>query len=477
MDADGWPTRQMASADPSTIARFAAALPRSAEAAVASSLVVNPLSFSRNVVVRRPEIAGAAAAEEARSAMVELPALGFAWVDWTAPAPRRDRREQPMAEGLVLRNEFFELADRSDHRRHSALVRLPSPLESSFATDRAAHAGRRRLGEPDGTKSGRTGDLFGDASRGDRNHRIGSPLGRNHQSRTTRGCRTAVDWLASSSALRVERGSRLVHLAIELDPVEEPSADPWHAYFAARFAWDSAAADLWRGVHGGRHPTVAQQIEAPEYIEIDSPAGRTAIITAGLPFHRRSGPRILDSLLIVRGETARQFRLAIGVDVPNPTAAAAECLTPAVELHEVARPLAGGAPGLVVPYRRPDRAGYPLAGPGPRPRWSFAMSAGGPGELRGRPRQAVPPQPAEGRSGFASDCSRPDGQSVRVRLRTCRTVTEATEGRLPRSEPRRPVHRARLHFLRPGWPRMGRDRSFLVKCFSPGYARRLIIIL
>ena len=156
---------------------------------------------------------------------------------------------------------------------------------------------------------------------------------------------TAVGWPASSSALRVERGSRLIHLEIELDPVEEPSADPWHAYFAARFAWDSAAADLWRGVHGGRHPTVAQQIEAPEYIEIDSAAGRTAIVTAGLPFHRRSGPRMLDSLLIVRGETARQFRLAIGVDVPNPTAAAAECLTPAAELHEVARPPAGERQG------------------------------------------------------------------------------------------------------------------------------------
>ncbi len=180
----------------------------------------------------------------------------------------------------------------------------------------------------------------------------------------------AVGWPASFSALRVERGSRLIHLAIKLDPIEEPAADPWHDYFAARFAWDSAAADLWRGVHGGRHPTVAQQIEAPEYIEIDSSAGRTAIVTSGLPFHRRSGPRILDSLLIVRGETARQFHLAIGVDLPNPTAAAAECLTPAAELHAVARPLSGEHQGWLFHLDTPRRPGYSLAGLG-------AKSAGG----------------------------------------------------------------------------------------------------
>ena len=46
-----------------------------------------------------------------------------------------------------------------------------------------------------------------------------------------------------------------------------------------------------------------------------TPGQRTAILAAGLPYHRRRGLRKLDSLLMVRGETARRFRLGIAIDV------------------------------------------------------------------------------------------------------------------------------------------------------------------
>jgi alpha-mannosidase len=408
------------------IARFATALPRSAEAAVASSLVVNPLSFSRNVMVRRPEIAGAAGAQEARTAIVELPPLGFAWVDWTAPAPRRARREQPMAEGLVLRNEFFELAiDPTtggiqrlyDYRHRSNRLSQQIALRTPGDTVLASRMGKSRdeqavysimqaeaieitAAEVDWGEITSRGQLVDAAGR-----RLAGFVQRT----------------------RIQRACRLVHLAIELDPVEEPAADPWHAYFAARFAWDSAAADLFRGVHGGRHPTVAQQIEAPEYIEIDSSAGRTAIVTAGLPFHRRSGPRILDSLLIVRGETARQFQLAIGVDVPNPTAAAAECLTPALELHEIGRPLSGARQGWLFHVDARAVLATHWQALGPRPSPEFSDASGGSPSID-TPLQAVSSGvtlPGGGPIGFRVRLLETAGQSVRVRLRSCRTVTEA----------------------------------------------------
>ena len=154
---------------------------------------------------------------------------------------------------------------------------------------------------------------------------------------------------------------------------------------------------------------MAQQIEAPEYIEIDSGAGRTAIVTAGLPFHRRSGPRILDSLLIVRGETARQFRLAIGVDVPNPAAAAAECLMPAAELHEVARPPSGERQGWL--FHIDARSVLAT-------NWEALGSRPSLGDRR-YVRQRAPP------IGFRVRLLETNGQSVRVRLRSCRAVTEA----------------------------------------------------
>jgi alpha-mannosidase len=197
---------------------------------------------------------------------------------------------------------------------------------------------------------------------------------------------------------RVERGSRLIHLAIELDPVVQPSADPWHAYYAARFAWDSAAADLWRSVHSGQHPTVAQQIEAPQYIEIDSAVVRTAILTGGLPYHRRSGPRILDSLLIVPGETARQFRMAIGVDLPNPAAAALECLAPAAQLHEIGRPPAGDGHG-----------------------WLFHIDAR---SAIATHWQALGDDPLAAPRGFRVRLLETSGRSVKVTLRTCHGLTK-----------------------------------------------------
>jgi alpha-mannosidase len=408
------------------LASFAAALPRSVEAAVASTLVVNPLSFSRTVVVRRPELAGVPGIQDARAAMVELPPLGFAWVDWTVPTPRRGRREQPIAEGLVLRNEFFEVAiDPAtggiqrlyDYRHRSNRLSQQIALRTPGDTVLASRLGKTRDEQA-----------------------VYSLM----QAETVEITASEIDWgeITSRGQLvdvagrrlagfvqrtRVERGSRLVHLAIELDPVEEPAADPWHAYFAARFAWDSAAADLWRGVHGGRHPTVAQQIEAPEYVEIDSAAGRTAIVTAGLPFHRRSAPRILDSLLIVRGETARQFHLAIGVDVVNPAAAAAECLTPAVELHEVARPLAGARQGWLFHVDARSVLATHWHALFPLPAAESGDTSGGTPPVENR-LGTVPSDllsPAGGPIGFRVRLLETKGQSVRVKLRTYRTVTEA----------------------------------------------------
>ncbi len=106
------------------IGQFATALPRSGETEVPSSLVVNPLSFSRNVVVRRPEIAGTAGAQEARSALVELPALGFAWVDWTAPARRAAGASSQWPRGLYCVTSFS----------NSPSIRLPVAFNACTTT-------------------------------------------------------------------------------------------------------------------------------------------------------------------------------------------------------------------------------------------------------------------------------------------------------------------------------------------------------
>jgi alpha-mannosidase len=137
---------------------------------------------------------------------------------------------------------------------------------------------------------------------------------------------------------RVWRGSRVLHVEIDLEPKVECTEDPWNSYFAARFAWASEAADLHRSVNLTRHATKARRLEAPHYIEIDDGGGRTTILTGGLPYHRRQGGRMLDSLLIVRGETARRFRMGVGIDLKHPLQEALGLLTPDICLHQTAAP-------------------------------------------------------------------------------------------------------------------------------------------
>jgi alpha-mannosidase len=135
---------------------------------------------------------------------------------------------------------------------------------------------------------------------------------------------------------RVWRGSRVLQLEIELEPLVEPTSDAWNSYFACRFAWADDSASLFAGVNQTRQPVHKQRLEAPLYFDVDSDAARTTILTGGLPFHRRVGSRMLDSLLVVRGEQERLFRLGIGIDLPQSLPEAISLLAPPTQLEQPA---------------------------------------------------------------------------------------------------------------------------------------------
>jgi alpha-mannosidase len=143
---------------------------------------------------------------------------------------------------------------------------------------------------------------------------------------------------------QVWRGSRVLTVAIELDPRVEPRADAWNSYYACRFAWGDESAILTRGLQETRHRVEAGSFEAPQYIEIDDGKIRVAVLTGGLPFHRLVDYRMLDSLLITRGESQRRFRLGIAVDSPQPLVDSLEMLCPAplIVPTEVTPPTATG---------------------------------------------------------------------------------------------------------------------------------------
>ena len=125
-------------------------------------------------------------------------------------------------------------------------------------------------------------------------------------------------------------------LEIEMDlQVERPPVgDPWDSYFAARFAWPDEEAVVSRSVHGIAQATTAKRVEAPLFVDVEMGQSHTTLLTAGLPLHRRVGPRMLDTLLHVTGETQQRFRLGLAIDASNPTAAGLEWASPVVALFD-----------------------------------------------------------------------------------------------------------------------------------------------
>lgn len=128
--------------------------------------------------------------------------------------------------------------------------------------------------------------------------------------------------------LRLIRGCPWLEIDVQLSDLELIDGDPWTQYFGARFAWNDSIAAVSRSVLGTIQGFVGERFEAPEFIEIASPGERITILGDGLPYHRKTAPRMLDTLLVVAGERARHFRWRITLDAPHPLEAAAAAAWP-----------------------------------------------------------------------------------------------------------------------------------------------------
>jgi alpha-mannosidase len=323
-------------------------------------LVLNPWSFSQRRAVdvselKHPPAQGGAVwmagqADATKTAIVDLPAMGFAWLEAgpepppPPPVPARKKRGQkqeetpPLAEGNILRNDFFQV------ELHPVTGTIKSIRDFVRRENRLAQQIAFRSARPMRTAQGGRGDdeeahytvMAADEIR------VVSP-GPLVGQIVSRGRLLDLEGQIVArfvQTLRLERGSRVLELDLELDPIREPEADPWNSYYGLRFAWGSDTMDLYRSVHLGSVSSGIAQVEAPQFIDLREEKIRTTILTGGLPYHRRFGLRRLDTLVIVRGESARRFRMGIGVDLPYPVPAALGLLTPEVVLREVPSPLA-----------------------------------------------------------------------------------------------------------------------------------------
>ena len=292
------------------------------------ALVVNPCSFVRriNLVskdlhalpgVEKPVYSSADHAN-ARQVVVDLPPLGYAWLSGESGGPRpTGPAAQSLAETGVLRNEFIEALInpitgtlQSIHDYKIRGNRLSQQLALRVPTDRAESGGYSNDPDERAIYSVMAADEVHVTS-------TTPALGEI----TTKGRlvdREGKKLAGFKQIYRLWRGSRVLWIDIELEPEEELRSDPWNSYYCCRFAWPNESAELARNVHSASHPVRTRRIDAALFIEVQDPQVKTTIFPCGIPYHRRSGGRMLDSILIVRGETARKFRIGIGADVSHP---------------------------------------------------------------------------------------------------------------------------------------------------------------
>lgn len=300
---------------------FATGLPTEEGSSTSGSLVINPLSFTQR---RAVEIGGDAKPGQQR--VVKVPGQGFTWVAPRAATPTSTRKKPTViAEETTLQNEHLMVrvdphtgAVRSLYENRKRGNRLSQQV--SLRRTPETHAPFRAGGEDPSEYSVMAADSV-EVSHSDTEWGEIVSSGRLI---TPEGKTLATFRQATSLA----RASRVLNLEFEIHPTVMPEGNPWMNYYAARFAWGDAGADLYRSLGMTPHHTSANRIEAPHFVEIRGEEERTAILCGGLPYHRRVDMRMLDTLLITAGETQTHFKLAIGVGLPHPLHGALGMMSP-----------------------------------------------------------------------------------------------------------------------------------------------------
>jgi alpha-mannosidase len=326
--------------------------------------LLNSLPFARYAAISWPDdwerpaqsavIEVAQRNKEKEQLLVKIPPGGFAWLSESPssqsahPLMMAARGEAPLAEPLILRNRHFEvtLSDRTGgiasvtwHQqrgnrlsqqscfRYEREVTLPD--DGSGEVRKVSYASATIVGQ----RVVETGVVFAAV---ETISELVSPVD---------GTRLATV-IQTTSVDRVQPRIQ-IHLRLE-DIKSSVKGNPWLTYYGCRFAWDNESAVITRAVMGQAGGFRAERFESPDYIEVSDHDHRLMIVSHGRPYHRRSGPRMLDSLLIVEGESAREFQFTIEFDQPFPLRTAADAMTPISVMQTTGTTPSGAASGWIL---------------------------------------------------------------------------------------------------------------------------------
>ncbi|WP_437185940.1 hypothetical protein SH668x_003066 [Planctomicrobium sp. SH668] len=312
-------------------------------------LVVNSLSFPRKALIqwpqnwtpgKDPDILGVQTENGRTRVLVNLPPSGFVWFPaGSASAKETAPGKTPLAEDLLLRNEFFEVRLSPVTGGISGIQTYQrSPNRISQQVCLRYQYEKQVWSDQDGEQSSYQTHYTSMQMREFRILSAGPLIGE---------IETLGDIVDDSNqqvvgtfrqSTRVVRGKNVVEVDLEISPAVEVEGNPWLHYYGCRFAWKHEDVAITASMQQGAHQVLKERIEAPQYLEIADDNFRTTILTPGLPFHRKTGERMLDTILIPEGESKRTFNFAIAIDSNYPMQSAIDQYSEPVVIPTSTRP-------------------------------------------------------------------------------------------------------------------------------------------
>ena len=126
-----------------------------------------------------------------------------------------------------------------------------------------------------------------------------------------------------TETISLRRRSRVIDVDLEIASQIEPDSAPWNSYYACRFAWKDALAQLSGGVGSTLIGTSRDYFQAPEAIDIRSEEGiGITILSAGLPYFLKTSATRVDAVLAPKGEGSQRFHFGVGIDLEDPQSTA-----------------------------------------------------------------------------------------------------------------------------------------------------------
>jgi len=272
----------------------------------------------------------------------------------------------PQTGGLLAVRRPVDRSNRLSQRLAVRTTRPPPPPGQPWedATERAIHSGMQADSIEREPATGDKGEAI--VSRG----RLVSAQQRLEGSFTQR--------------IQLVAGLPLALIDVDVRLTNQPQGPMFEHHATCRFAWnENDDVEVRRSLHTQAVATERGRFTAPWFIELGSHAerdDRVTILTGGLPWHLRTTPHMLDSILPHSMLDNAACRLAVGIGLDRPWDLAAAVLADRVSPALLRSAAQSGVPNnvrLTAGFLHYDDAGRPRAA-----RIGLLESAGRSGEVR-----------------------------------------------------------------------------------------------